>query len=757
MLFFAGFTNAAQFEKTQNIPFNNPLDVFPVDFESDGDMDLLAVSSDNVVALFRNDGNENFEKIVIDGNFDGARTVRGEDIDDDGDIDIAAAGWRSGDIKWYKNEGGVTFTKIVIDDNFPGAHTVQLYDYDKDGDIDVLCSGFDFTNKMGEVAWYENDGSENFTKHLVSERFEMSTFIDTVDFNSDGKLDIIACCESLGEIYWWRNEGNGSFTEIPFSTTYQQPHTILPRDFDNDGDSDIFGASYYGGVLAIWENLGNENFNQTNIDTITGSLWFDMADFDMDGDNDLFATGTQGAFWYKNNNGTFVKTKLPGGFNDGYCIRAVDIDGDKDLDLVGAGRAFNNLAIWYNNFYNVDFSSGLKTGHAPLEINFNNLTIQAEEPTLFAWDFCNDGSIESNEKNPVYTFLQPGVYSVKLSASTNYYDGTSVKEDYIHVFNGESSLLFEQESGYAEIVGLPALTDNFTLEFYISPDMKGLLFPGSCLYDNGNFKISLQGGGLGIKKNSFAITLTDSLGDEFVYLSDENTYMLNEWQHVAVTFNSGELELYRNGDNKVLTPKSGSEITLPLGSSINNNLIIGKSLNKEKGFSGGFDELRIWSIARVAEEIREFINFPITGNEEHLLSSYKMDEGNGILLNDIKNISSGQITDAQFSFGVDRGDIILHAEEKSSGAPDIFTLEQNYPNPFNPGTRIKFTLPENEKVVLEVYNVLGEKVTTLVDQSLNAGLHEVKFDASSGISTGVYIYRLQAGDFTSVRKMILIK
>lgn len=89
--------------------------------------------------------------------------------------------------------------------------------------------------------------------------------------------------------------------------------------------------------------------------------------------------------------------------------------------------------------------------------------------------------------------------------------------------------------------------------------------------------------------------------------------------------------------------------------------------------------------------------------------------------------------------------------------PTEFSLEQNYPNPFNPSTTIKFTLPEASKVVLDVYNVLGEKVASLIDANLESGYHEVKFNAESGISTGVYIYRIQAGDFTQTKKMMLVK
>ncbi len=89
-------------------------------------------------------------------------------------------------------------------------------------------------------------------------------------------------------------------------------------------------------------------------------------------------------------------------------------------------------------------------------------------------------------------------------------------------------------------------------------------------------------------------------------------------------------------------------------------------------------------------------------------------------------------------------------------APAKFILEQNYPNPFNPVTTIKFTIPAEVMVNLSVYNVVGEKVKELKNEVVKPGYYEVDFDASN-IASGVYFYRLQAGDFTRTRKMNLIK
>ncbi len=85
-----------------------------------------------------------------------------------------------------------------------------------------------------------------------------------------------------------------------------------------------------------------------------------------------------------------------------------------------------------------------------------------------------------------------------------------------------------------------------------------------------------------------------------------------------------------------------------------------------------------------------------------------------------------------------------------------FSLLNNYPNPFNPSTNIAYTLAQDSEVILEIYNTMGQKVTTLVDQYQSKGSHTVTFNASE-LSSGIYIYRIQAGRFTSTKRMILLK
>jgi hypothetical protein len=88
--------------------------------------------------------------------------------------------------------------------------------------------------------------------------------------------------------------------------------------------------------------------------------------------------------------------------------------------------------------------------------------------------------------------------------------------------------------------------------------------------------------------------------------------------------------------------------------------------------------------------------------------------------------------------------------------PAAYALHQNYPNPFNPSTTIEFALPHAGYVALRVYNVLGEEVATVIEGNHDPGTFKVTWDAS-GLPSGVYFYRLTAGEYVQTNKMVLMR
>jgi len=88
--------------------------------------------------------------------------------------------------------------------------------------------------------------------------------------------------------------------------------------------------------------------------------------------------------------------------------------------------------------------------------------------------------------------------------------------------------------------------------------------------------------------------------------------------------------------------------------------------------------------------------------------------------------------------------------------PEKYNLYQSYPNPFNPKVTIKFDIAENSDVKLVIYDLLGREITTLVSDKLNSGIYQIEWNASN-YTSGIYFYRLKAGDYSSAKKMVLVK
>ncbi|MCW9065294.1 MAG: T9SS type A sorting domain-containing protein, partial [Ignavibacteriaceae bacterium] len=95
-------------------------------------------------------------------------------------------------------------------------------------------------------------------------------------------------------------------------------------------------------------------------------------------------------------------------------------------------------------------------------------------------------------------------------------------------------------------------------------------------------------------------------------------------------------------------------------------------------------------------------------------------------------------------------------EEVDISAPNSYDLSQNYPNPFNPATKIKYSVPVEGLVNIAVFNILGEKVADLVNSVQKAGNYELTFNATN-LASGMYIYRMESGNYVSIKKMMILK
>ena len=103
----------------------------------------------------------------------------------------------------------------------------------------------------------------------------------------------------------------------------------------------------------------------------------------------------------------------------------------------------------------------------------------------------------------------------------------------------------------------------------------------------------------------------------------------------------------------------------------------------------------------------------------------------------------------------------VESAEQAKKIPETYALEQNYPNPFNPTTTITYRMPRSGKVKIEIFTMLGQRIRTLVERNVRAGSYQVSWDAKDdfgkSVATGMYLYRMTSGDFSAMRKLILLK
>lgn len=205
--------------------------------------------------------------------------------------------------------------------------------------------------------------------------------------------------------------------------------------------------------------------------------------------------------------------------------------------------------------------------------------------------------------------------------------------------------------------------------------------------------------------------------------------------YAGVDANDGSNSIYRSTDNgETWTILSGS----PSGTTTYAFAVSGTNVfaGGDGGVDVSTDNGATWTMASTSE-------FPTTIISALVVSG--------------TNLYAGTAIDPPIGvFRRPLSQMITAVEEEGSAMPASFSLSQNYPNPFNPTTTIRYNVPQRSEVRLAVYDVLGRCVETLVNAEKLPGHYEVTFDASS-LPSGVYLYRLQAGNFTETKKLVLVK
>lgn len=411
-------------------------------------------------------------------------------------------------------------------------------------------------------------------------------------------------------------------------------------------------------------------------------------------------------------------------------------------------------------FGSADFSASVISGHAPLTVDFSNLSDTRIPVTQTHWDFNMDGTIDSEENNPQYIYDTPGRYSVKMDIMGNEFAYSEAKTEYIRVFDGNSAVSME-DRGEGLVLSADqavSLDRNFTIEFMLYPTKYGMESSlQSYLFD----KYMIQGylrrtATLNNPDSSFVVTVRDTTNQTGYYYINSNIIQMNQWQMISIVVSDTVL-IYHNG---VLAPGGGSKpFNGVMADNSTNDLFIGNNRTNTRTFPGAIDEFRIWKRALTNDEIAEYYNNTVPAEASDFHHYFKMNEAHGTTASDeITGYSaSGSVMWEQ---GPELGSV-LAADKLGAQLPNSFRIEQNYPNPFNPTTTIPLFLGQAANVKIDIYNALGQKLQTLINKQLPSGSHQIVFDASR-LASGIYFYNVRiqtsSGKFINkVRKMMLLK
>jgi hypothetical protein len=188
---------------------------------------------------------------VIDTASLGSKRAEFADLNGNGHMDVVAASFDDKTIAWYENNGSQVFTKRIISTNANGAYFVHPVDIDGDGDLDLLtASQFDNT-----IAWYENLGGGNFAFRPIDTFAMGARTVVSADVNGDGSPDVLAASVDNNKIALHLNDGSGNFTAHVVDQNALGAYSVFGIDMDGDGDIDILSASRNSGQIAIHRHI----------------------------------------------------------------------------------------------------------------------------------------------------------------------------------------------------------------------------------------------------------------------------------------------------------------------------------------------------------------------------------------------------------------------------------------------------------------------------------------------------------------------
>lgn len=263
------------------------------DFNNNGIIDIVSVANPDGLQIHINNGDEVFSTSTIDTTATNSLDII--DFDNDGDIDIISGTTIEDTVLLWVNNGFAEFTKVVIASGIDQVNDVKAIDIDRDGDLDILVVA---GGVVSETVWFENDGSHTFfTEHSID--ITANSFsADGNDLDDDGDIDIVIL--TTNSVFLYINDGTQTFTKNVLTASISSMGKIIIIDIDNDNDNDII---YTSESLNYFENDNNNKFiNKTiyNPSSIMKGLFIGYIDEDTALDIAVGDTVGNEFRWFKN-------------------------------------------------------------------------------------------------------------------------------------------------------------------------------------------------------------------------------------------------------------------------------------------------------------------------------------------------------------------------------------------------------------------------------------------------------------------------
>lgn len=358
---------------------NTPIDLEVVDLDDDGDLDLITYSTGGSVQgllWFPNRGDGTFDPkqdLGYVGPLD--PDMEAVDFDQDGDLDIVCM---AGSVSWSPNNGNGNFGALIpLSVGGSWESNLCLTDIDNDGDLDIVKKSYSNSGYDG-ISWYANDGSQTFgTGQFIAEVF----FLDAVrasDLDGDGDQDLILTGQEATSQAWYQNDGSGNFTFVPvLDADFGNFDALRISDINGDDHPDVIGQNINADWIKFYHN-DNGNFS---LGGTLPSSWGEFMLNDLNGDEYPDITVPQNSpslvVFINDGTGNFpISDTLPDGPQ--LNLAAGDIDGDGSIDILGTSYP-DPLVMMLGNA-DGEFA-------APMTISFNSETFH----TLAVADLDGDG------------------------------------------------------------------------------------------------------------------------------------------------------------------------------------------------------------------------------------------------------------------------------------------------------------------------------------------------------------------------------